>query len=51
MDFDILVLSLNTGNINEDLRNLENKFVFRKLDEDHDLFSNKNKKVIGKLEN
>ena len=32
----------------KDVKNLEDIFVFENLDEKHDFFSNKNKKVIGK---
>ena len=49
MDTDIFVLSLNTKDIIKDLKNLEDKFVFSNLDENHELFSNRNKKVIGKF--
>ena len=49
MDTDSFVLSVRTKDIIKDLKNLENIFDFRNLDENHELFSNKNKKVIGKF--
>ena len=50
MDTDSFVLSVNTEDINKDLENLEDIFGFSNLDENHELFSNKNKKVvIGKF--
>ena len=48
-DTDAFVLSLKTQDIIKDLKNLENIFDFSNLDETHELFSNKNKKVIGKF--
>ena len=49
MDTDSFVLSVNTlGNV-KDLKNLEEIFDFINLDENHEPFSNKNKKVIGKF--
>ena len=45
-----MILSMKTENIIEDLKNLEDIFDFSNLDENHELFSNKNKKVIGKFE-
>ena len=50
MDCDSFVLSLKTKNVIEDLKNLENIFDLNNLDENHELFSNKNKKVIGKFQ-
>ena len=47
MDTDSFVLSVNTKDIIKDLKNLEQKFDFSHLDKNHELFSNKNKKVIG----
>ena len=44
-----MILSMKTQNIINDLKNLEDIFDFSNLDENHDLFSNKNKKVIGKF--
>ena len=49
MDTDSFVLSVNTKKIIKDLRNLEDIFDFSNLDKNHELFSNKNKKVIGKF--
>ena len=49
MDTDAFVLSVNTNDIIKDLKKLEDMFHFSNLDEDHELFSNKNKKVIGKF--
>ena len=49
MDTDSFVLSVNTTNIIKDLKNLDNIFDFSNLDKNHELFSNKNKKVIGKF--
>ena len=49
MDTDSFVLSLNTIDIIKDFKNLEDIFDFSNLDENHELFSNKNKKVIGKF--
>ena len=49
MDCDSFVLSIETENINNDLRNLEYLFDFSNLDKNHELFSNKNKKVVGKF--
>ena len=48
MDTDSFVLSVNTKDIIKDLKNLEDIFDFSNLDKNHELFSNKNKKVIGK---
>ena len=49
MDTVSFVLSVNTKDIIKDLKNLEDIFDFSNLDENHELFSNKNKKVIGKF--
>ena len=49
MDCDSFVLSIETHNINNDLKNLEDLFDFSNLDKNHELFSNKNKKVVGKF--
>ena len=46
MDADSVVLSVNTKAIIKDLKNLEDIFHFS-LDGNHELFSNKNKKVLG----
>ena len=47
MDTDSFVLSVKTKDISRDLKNLEDRFDFRNLDKSHELFSNKNKKLIG----
>ena len=49
MDTDSFVLSVNTKYIKEDLKNPDDLFDFSNLSENHELFSNKNKKVIGKF--
>ena len=49
MDTDSFLLSVYTKDIIKDLKNLEDIFDFSNLDENHELFSNKNKKVIGKF--
>ena len=49
VDTDAFVLSLNTKDIIKDLKNLEDIIDFSNLDKNHELFSNKNKKVIGKF--
>ena len=49
MDCDSFVLSIETESIINDLKNLENLFDFSNLDKNHELFSNKNKKVVGKF--
>ena len=49
MDNDSFVLSINTTDIIKDLKNLEDMFDFSNLDKNHELVSNKNKKVIGKV--
>ena len=49
MDTDSFVLSLSTKDIINDLKNLEDLFDFSNLNESHELFSDKNKKVIGKF--
>ena len=49
IDTDGMILSMKTEKINEDLKNLEDVFDFSNLDENHELFSNKNRKKIGKL--
>ena len=49
MDTDSFVLSVNTKDIIKDLKNLEDLFDFSNLNENHELFSNKNKIVIGKF--
>ena len=49
MDCDSFVLSIETQNIINNLRNLEDLFDFSNLNKNHELFSNKNKKVVGKF--
>ena len=49
MDTDSFVLSVNTKDVIKDLKNLEDIFDFSNLDKNHKLFSNKNKKVLGKF--
>ena len=49
MDTDSFVLSVNTKDIIKELKNLEDIFDFSNLDKNHELLSNKNKKVIGKF--
>ena len=49
IDTDAFVLSLKTQDFIKDLKKLEDIFDFSKLDRNHELFSNKNKKVIGKF--
>ena len=49
MDCDSFVLSIETQNIIFDFKNLEYLFDFNNLNEDHEFFGNKNKKVIGKF--
>ena len=49
IDTDGLFLSMKTKEIIKDLKNLEDIFDFSNLDENHELFSNRYKKVIGKF--
>ena len=49
IDTDAFVLSLKTQDIIKDLKNLEDIFDFSNLDKNHELYSKKNKKVIGKF--
>ena len=44
-----MILSMRTENIIKNLKNLEDIFDFSNLDENHELYSNKNKKVMGKF--
>ena len=46
---DGMFLSMKTKDIIKDLKNLEYIFDFINLDENHELYSEKNKKVIGKF--
>ena len=47
MDCDSFVMSIETQNISNDLKNLEDLFDFTNLNENDDQFSNKNKKVVA----
>ena len=47
MDTHAFVLSVNTDDIIKDLKNLEDIFDFSNLDKNHEMFSTKNKKLIG----
>ena len=49
MHTDSFVLSLKIQDIIKDLKNLEDIFDFRNLDKSHELFSDKNKKLVGKF--
>ena len=49
IDTDGMILSMKAKDIIKDLKNLEDIFDFSNLDENHELFSNRNKKVIGKF--
>ena len=49
MDCDCFVLSIKSENIIKDLKNLEFIFDFSNIDENHELYSEKNKKVLGKF--
>ena len=49
IDTDGMFLSMKTKDIIKDLKNLEDIFDFSNLDKNHELFSEKNKKVIGKF--
>ena len=49
MDTDSFILSVNTKDVIKDFKNLEDIYDFSNLDENHELFSIKNKKVIGKF--
>ena len=49
MGCDSFVLRLKTENVIKVLQNLEALFDFSNLDEDHELISKENKKVIGKF--
>ena len=44
-----MILSMKTKDIIKDLKNLEDIFDFSNLDKNHELYSEKNKKVIGKF--
>ena len=49
VDSDGMFLSIKTKNIIKDLKNLEDIFHFSNLDKNHELYSEKNKKGIGKF--
>ena len=49
IDTDGMILSIKTQNNNNDLKNLADIFDFSNLDENHEIFSEKNKKVVGKF--
>ena len=49
IDTDGMILSMKTKDIIKDLKNLEKIFDFSNLDKIHELYSEKNKKVIGKF--
>ena len=49
IDKDAFVMSVNTKDIIENLKNLEDIFDFSNVDKNHELFSNRNKKVVGKF--
>ena len=49
MDTDSFVLSINTKDIIKDFKFLEDIFDFSNIDKNHEIFSEKNKKVIGKF--
>ena len=49
IDTDHMILSMKTEKIIKDVENLEDIFDFGNLDEKHELFSEKNKKVFGKF--
>ena len=46
---DSFVLSINSEIFIKDLKNLEDIFDFSNIDENHELYSEKNKKVLGKF--
>ena len=48
IDTDGMILSMKTESIFKYLKNLEDKFDFSNVDENHELYSNKNEKVVGK---
>ena len=49
METDSFILIVNTKVIIKDLRNSKDTFGFSNLDKNHEIFSNKNEKVVGKL--
>ena len=50
VDTDGMILSMRTKNIIKDFKNLEDVLDFSNLNGNHELYSNKNKKVIGNFE-
>ena len=46
---DCFVLSIDSDNIIIDIKNLEAIFDFSNLDKNHELYSIKNKKIVGKF--
>ena len=51
IDTDGMILSMKTKDIIKDLKNLEYIFDFSNLDENHELYSEKNKRIPGKFKN
>ena len=49
MDCDSFILSIKSENTIKDLKKLEDIFDFSNIDENHELYSEKNKKVLGKF--
>ena len=49
MDCDSFILSIKSEKITKDLKNLEDIFDFSIIDENHELYSEKNKQVLGKF--
>ena len=49
IDTDAFVLSVKTKDIIKELKNLEEKFDFSNLEKNHEIFRNKNEKVVGKF--
>ena len=49
MDTDSFIVNVNTNTRIKDLKNLGDTFDFNSLDKNHDLFSNKNEKEVGRF--
>ena len=49
IDTDCFVLSMDSDNIINDFKNLEDSFDLSNLDKNHELYSDKNKKIVGKF--
>ena len=49
MDTDSFVLSVTTKDVIKDLKNLEDLFDFSNLNENHEIFSDKNKRVVENI--